>query len=65
MVGKIVVITGAGSGIGRATAELFGRQGARLHLADVNGAAVEAVCASLTGATAHTVDCADPTTGSA
>ena len=60
MRGKVVVITGAGSGIGRATAELFGELGARLHLADVNAEAVEAVAAGLDGAVAHTVDCADP-----
>jgi len=60
MRGKVVVITGAGSGIGRATAQLFGGLGARLHLADVNGEAVEAVAAELDGAVAHTVDCSDP-----
>ncbi|MEA2449720.1 MAG: hypothetical protein QOG63_1652 [Thermoleophilaceae bacterium] len=59
MRGKVVVITGAGSGIGRATAELFGRLGARLHLADIDTAAVEAVSAGLDGAVAHTVDCSD------
>jgi NAD(P)-dependent dehydrogenase (short-subunit alcohol dehydrogenase family) len=33
--GKIALITGAGSGIGRATARIFAREGARLALADV------------------------------
>jgi NAD(P)-dependent dehydrogenase (short-subunit alcohol dehydrogenase family) len=56
---KVVVITGAGSGIGRATARLFGGLGARLHLVDVDGAAVEAVCAEIGSATPHTVDCSD------
>ena len=34
--GKIALITGAGSGIGRATAELFARHGARVVVADIN-----------------------------
>ena len=34
--GKVAIITGAASGIGRATAILFAREGARLVLADVN-----------------------------
>jgi NAD(P)-dependent dehydrogenase (short-subunit alcohol dehydrogenase family) len=34
--GKSALITGAAAGIGRATAELFAREGARLVLADVN-----------------------------
>ncbi|HZP44177.1 MAG TPA: glucose 1-dehydrogenase [Candidatus Binataceae bacterium] len=33
--GKVSLITGAGSGIGRATARVFAREGARLVLADV------------------------------
>jgi len=32
---KIALITGAGSGIGRATSRIFAREGARLVLADV------------------------------
>ncbi len=34
--GKVVVVTGAGSGIGRATALAFAREGARLVVADVS-----------------------------
>ena len=43
--GKVAVITGAGSGIGLATAELFAREGAKVLAADINeagGAALEA-----------------------
>ena len=32
---KVVVITGAGSGIGKATAIAFAREGARLHITDI------------------------------
>ena len=34
--GKVAIITGAASGIGRATAVIFAREGAKLILADVN-----------------------------
>jgi NAD(P)-dependent dehydrogenase (short-subunit alcohol dehydrogenase family) len=40
--GKIVVITGAADGIGRALADAFASAGARLVLADVDGPKVEA-----------------------
>jgi NAD(P)-dependent dehydrogenase (short-subunit alcohol dehydrogenase family) len=36
LAGKVAVITGAASGIGRAGAELFAREGARVIIADVN-----------------------------
>ncbi|TDR94714.1 SDR family oxidoreductase [Enterovirga rhinocerotis] len=48
--GKIAVITGAGSGIGRATAALFAREGATLLLADKNAEAVEGVVADVVAA---------------
>jgi NAD(P)-dependent dehydrogenase (short-subunit alcohol dehydrogenase family) len=35
--GKVAVITGAGSGMGKAMAELFAAQGAKLVLADISG----------------------------
>jgi NAD(P)-dependent dehydrogenase (short-subunit alcohol dehydrogenase family) len=36
--GKVALITGAGSGIGRATSMIFAREGARLMLADIGAA---------------------------
>src|SRR5918998_76339 len=38
--GKSAVVTGAAKGIGRATAELFAREGARLVVNDVEGEAL-------------------------
>ena len=40
---KVVVITGAGSGIGRATAMAFASEGAKLYITDINQGRVEAV----------------------
>ncbi|WP_024793983.1 SDR family NAD(P)-dependent oxidoreductase [Tomitella biformata] len=40
---KIVIVTGASSGLGRATAELMIAEGARVVIADINQAAGEAV----------------------
>jgi NAD(P)-dependent dehydrogenase (short-subunit alcohol dehydrogenase family) len=36
--GKVAVITGAGSGMGKASARIFVREGARVVLADISGA---------------------------
>ncbi|MGW1429173.1 SDR family NAD(P)-dependent oxidoreductase [Streptomyces sp. NPDC002431] len=42
---KVAVITGAGSGIGRAAAELMGREGARVVVADHHGQSAEETAA--------------------
>lgn len=47
---KVALITGAGSGIGKQSALLFGREGARVVCADVAGGAAEAVAGEITAA---------------
>jgi NAD(P)-dependent dehydrogenase (short-subunit alcohol dehydrogenase family) len=47
--GKAAIVTGAGSGIGRATALLFAREGASVTFVDVDAAAAEAAAAEATG----------------
>ncbi len=53
--GKVAVITGAGSGIGKATAAAFVRAGAKVVVSDVSGAEEET--ASLLGAAARPFRC--------
>ena len=48
--GKVALITGAGSGIGRETALLFAREGAAVVVADVNEAAAARTVGELSGA---------------
>lgn len=50
---KTAVITGAAMGIGRATAELFAQEGARLVLADVQGEPLSALAELLRNAGAE------------
>ena len=50
LAGKVAVITGAATGIGRAAALLFARAGARLALADLQAAELEATAAEVIAA---------------
>ena len=61
---RIVVVTAAGSGIGRASALAYGAAGARVHLVDIGADRLEAVGRELTAAGGqlgglHTLDCTD------
>ncbi|MCY1254139.1 Dihydroanticapsin 7-dehydrogenase [compost metagenome] len=57
--GKIAVVTGAGSGIGRATAQLLAANGATVVLADRDGDAVKNVASTLSNGVALQTDVAD------
>lgn len=48
--GKVIIVTGAAAGIGRATAVRFAHEGARIAAWDVNGSAARALLAELEAA---------------
>lgn len=48
--GRSILVTGAASGIGRATVERLGREGGRVYCVDVDAAAVDATVAALRAA---------------
>ncbi|MGI9485044.1 MAG: SDR family NAD(P)-dependent oxidoreductase [Geminicoccaceae bacterium] len=47
--GKVVLITGGGSGIGRAMAERFAGEGAKVAVADLNGEAAKETVEAIAG----------------
>ena len=63
--GRVVLVTGAGNGLGRAYAERLGARGMAVAVADVDGDAAERVAAAIAAAggraAAFTADVADPT----
>ena len=47
LAGKVCIVTGAGSGIGRASAIRFAEEGARVTCVDIDRDAVEATAAAI------------------
>ena len=54
--GKVAIVTGAGGGIGRASARRFASEGATVIAADINAAGVAETAADSESIHAHTVD---------
>ena len=48
-IGKTIIITGAASGIGKATALIFAREGANVACADINGDGARATASQISG----------------
>ena len=57
--GRVAIVTGAASGIGRAIAERYGAEGARVVVADVNAAGAASVAAAMPDALAIACDVTD------
>jgi NAD(P)-dependent dehydrogenase (short-subunit alcohol dehydrogenase family) len=58
--GRVAFVTGGASGLGRAAAKRFAREGAQVVVADIDPDGAEAVAAGLPEATAVAVDTSDP-----
>jgi NAD(P)-dependent dehydrogenase (short-subunit alcohol dehydrogenase family) len=58
--GLRVLITAGGAGIGRAMAETFAQGGGKVHLCDVDEAALEETAAALPGVSVQRCDVSDP-----
>jgi len=55
LTGKVAIVTGGGSGIGRATAQLFAAEGAKVAVADINQASATEVARNIGEDTALSV----------
>ncbi len=60
LAGKTALVTAAGNGIGRASAEALAAQGANVIATDIDGGAVEDVAAGLPNITGQRLDVLDP-----
>ncbi|MBN9453635.1 MAG: SDR family oxidoreductase [Bosea sp.] len=56
---RVALVTGAAQGIGRAIAAALGKSGARVHLADIDAAGVQATATEI-GAVGHAADLGSP-----